>query len=83
MSSSTRRARAHSGGKNLTLDVTSLVVGLADRFSAHRRHRRPAWLLMRGIGFGLLSNIGIGIIGACVGGFLFSLATFSVEMGLN
>lgn len=42
---------------------------------------------MRGNGFGLLGNIGIGIgigvVGACVGGFLFSLATFSVEMGLN
>ena len=43
------------------------------------------WLagqLMRGGGFGLLGNIIVGIIGAFVGGFLFSLVGLSAGSGL-
>ena len=43
------------------------------------------WLagkLMRGGGFGLLGDIVVGIAGAFVGGYLFSLAGISVGSGL-
>lgn len=43
------------------------------------------WLagkLMRGGGFGLLGDIVVGIAGAIVGGYLFSLAGISVGSGL-
>jgi len=41
-----------------------------------------AGLIMKGRGFGRLGNIGVGIVGAFGGGFLFGLAPFSVEVGL-
>lgn len=36
-----------------------------------------AGLIMKGRGFGILPNIGIGIVGSLIGGFLFQLAGVS------
>ncbi|MCP1316125.1 GlsB/YeaQ/YmgE family stress response membrane protein, partial [Halomonas sp. 707D7] len=33
--------------------------------------------IMRGGGFGIIANIGVGIVGAVIGGFLFSLLGLS------
>lgn len=41
-----------------------IIGGLAGWIAGH---------IMRGGGFGLFGNIGVGIVGAVVGGFLFSL----------
>ncbi len=38
-----------------------------------------AGLIMKGSGFGLLGDIGLGIVGALVGGFLFPLVGIQVE----
>ena len=65
------------------MDVTSLVVGLLTSFlligavAGGLAGRR-----MRGGGFGRLGTVGVGIVGAFGGGFLFGLAPFSVEVGL-
>lgn len=57
------------------MDVTSLVVGLLISFLLIGTIAGwLAGLLMHGGGFGLLGNIGVGIVGAFVGGFLFGLA---------
>ena len=65
------------------MDVTSLVVGLLISFLLIGTIAGwLAGLLMRGGGFGLLGNIGVGIVGAFAGGFLFGLAPFSVEVEL-
>ncbi len=42
------------------------------------------WLagkIMRGGGFGLLGNIGVGIVGSFAGGFLFNLVDISIGAG--
>ena len=65
------------------MDVTSLVVGLLTSFlligavAGGLAGRR-----MRAGGFGRLGPVGVGIVGAFGGGFLFGLAPFSVEVGL-
>ncbi len=41
-----------------------IIGGLAGWIAGH---------IMRGGGFGLLGNIGVGVVGAVIGGFLFSL----------
>ena len=65
------------------MDVTSLVVGLLTSFLLIGIIAGGlAGRLMRGGGFGLPGNVGVGIVGAFVGGFLFGLAPFAVEMGL-
>lgn len=65
------------------MDVTSLVVGLLTSFLLIGIIAGGlAGRLMRGGGFGRLGNIGVGIVGAFGGGFLFGLAPFSVEVGL-
>ncbi len=65
------------------MNVTSLIVGLLLSFlligAIVGGLARP---LMRGSGFGRLGNVGVGILGAFGGGFLFGLAPFSVEVGL-
>src|SRR5690606_2710901 len=38
-----------------------------------------AGLIMKGRGFGVLANIGIGIVGSFIGGFLFSLRNLSAQ----
>lgn len=65
------------------MDVTSLVVGLLISFLLIGTIAGGlAGRLMRGGGFGLPGNAGVGILGAFGGGFLFGLAPFSVEVGL-
>lgn len=65
------------------MDVTSLVVGLLISFLLIGTIAGGlAGRLMRGGGFGLPGNVGVGILGAFGGGFLFGLAPFSVEVGL-
>ena len=60
------------------MDVQSLIIFLVIGAVAGWL----AGLIMKGGGFGLLGNIGVGIVGAFVGGFLFGLAPVSVEVGL-
>ena len=65
------------------LDVTSLVVGLLISFlliGAVAGWLAGMW--MRGGGLGPLGNVMVGIGGSFVGGFLFGLAPFTVEVGL-
>jgi uncharacterized membrane protein YeaQ/YmgE (transglycosylase-associated protein family) len=38
-----------------------------------------AGLIMKGRGFGVLANIGIGIVGSIIGGFVFRLAGLSAH----
>lgn len=65
------------------MNVTSLVVGLLTSFLLIGAIVGGlAGPLMRGGGFGRLGIVGVGIVGAFGGGFLFSLAPFSVEVGL-
>lgn len=43
------------------------------------------WLagnIMKGAGFGLFGNIGVGIVGAFVGGFVFDLIGISAGLGI-
>jgi uncharacterized membrane protein YeaQ/YmgE (transglycosylase-associated protein family) len=64
------------------LDVTSLVVGLLTGFlvigagAGRLAARRVGWSL------GLASSIGVGVLGAYAGGFLFGLAPLNLEDGL-
>lgn len=65
------------------MDVTSLIVGLLLSFLLIGAVVGGlAGPLMRGGGFGRPGNVAVGILGAFGGGFLFSLAPFSVEVGL-
>jgi len=60
------------------LDITSLILFLAIGALA-------GWIagtLMRGGGFGLLGNMVVGVIGALVGGVLFSMLGISTNDGL-
>jgi len=57
------------------MDITGLVVFLAIGALA-------GWLgsmIMKGGGFGLLGNMFVGVLGAVVGGFLFSLMGLSAN----
>lgn len=56
------------------MDITSLIIFLLIGAAAGW----IAGLLMRGGGFGPLGNIVVGIVGAVVGGFLFSLTGISI-----
>mgnify|MGYP001432792161 CR=1 FL=1 len=65
------------------MNVTSLIVGLLLSFLIIGAIVGGlAGPLMHGGGFSRLGNVGVGIVGAFSGGFLFSLAPFSVEVGL-
>ena len=68
--------------EQLDLDVTSLVVGLLTGFLAIGVV--AGWLAARRVrgGLGLAGSIGVGILGAYAGGFLFGLAPLNLEAGL-
>ncbi len=60
------------------MDITALVIFLAIGAAA-------GWLagtLMKGGGFGLLGNIVVGILGAVLGGYIFSLLGIAAGGGL-
>lgn len=64
------------------MDVTGLVVGLLTGFLIIGVV--SGWLAARRVrvGLGLAGSIGVGILGAYAGGFLFGLAPLNLEGGL-
>jgi len=68
--------------EHLDLDVTSLVVCLLTGFLVIGVV--AGWLAARRArgGLGLAGSIGVGILGAFAGGFLFGLAPLNLEDGL-